>query len=242
MNNNKYRTVKQTAETLWVSENTIRNWLREGKLHTHIIDWIKHIDLEELLQVVDNWQPSKELLSQVKDKTGAKGNRATSMADGETPKKLPTVAGDEDIQDNSSSNVGDEISNFSKNCSRYFSKLSGSYIRWFIIHMGVALGILTILAYDNYDKFKTDKSSAIAIIGTWTIVNNRRSDHLKKLAEINEKIDTELEWQKSKRIQIYNLELKIKNSIKTVRGYIKEKEQIQSDMIQNSQITKPPLP
>jgi len=49
------------------------------------------------------------------------------------------------------------------------------------------------------------------------MANNRTSNHLRRLGDINELIDKELEGQKNKRIQIYNLEVDIQKSINIVR-------------------------
>ena len=227
MNNSKYKTVKQVADILGVAENTIRNWLREGKLHTHVIEGVKHIDLEELLQVVENWQPSKELLNQIK----ANGNEATSMADDEV-EELEVVTIDDPPNQKEEDWVKNTVDNLSSNISSFFKWIT----KWHLFfHIALAIFVIVFFSYDNYDKLTTDKSKAIANTETWTIVEHRTNEYLTKLVDLNEKINMELEQQKSTRITIYNLEVDIQNSITRVRWYIKQKEQIQSDMIQNSQ-------
>ena len=89
--------------------------------------------------------------------------------------------------------------------------------------------------YDNAVKTSPIKSSAIDVISTGATLQNQESEYLRKLADLNEKINMELVQQKSTRITIYNLEAKINGSISRVRKLIKQKEQIQSDMIKSSQ-------
>jgi len=230
MNNSKYKTVKQVADILGVAENTIRNWLREGKLHTHVIEGIKHIDLEELLQVVENWKPSQELLNQIK----ANGNRATSMADDEV-EELEVVTADNPPNQKEEDWVKNTVDNLSSNISSFLSGYFPFLKSWVMFHIALAISIIWFFVYDNVVKTSPIKSSAIANTETWTIVEHRTNEYLTKLVDLNEKINRELEQQKSTRITIYNLEVDIQNSITRVRWYIKQKEQIQSDMIQNSQ-------
>jgi len=103
------------------------------------------------------------------------------------------------------------------------------------LHGVLILAIILFFSYDNYNPERISKSNAIDKVDTWAILERQRKENLLQLRRLNQKIDEELEWQKNDRIEIYNLEAKIRKSIGRVRWYIKGKEEIQRKMIEASQ-------
>jgi len=227
------KTVKETSDRFGLAQNTIRNWLKQGKLQTVKLDWVTHVDIFELLWLIEWWDVLRDMMQDLLEPLRKKivSKSEDEKAEG-TAEHLPVITADNPPEHEEEDRVKDEVDTFSSKISSFFKWIT----KWHLVfHIVFIICTICFFAYDNAVKTDPIKSSAIDKVDTWAILERQRKENLLQLQELDRKIDIELEWQKNDRIEIYNLEAKIRKSIGRVRGYIKEKEEIQRKMIEASQ-------